>query len=169
MSNITPKMKRFLVKSKIGLGRDFTVYDDEDATNKVFYIDAKIGLGSKAEIKNADNQVIYTAKGKVINIPRRMEYFATDGTSVAKLNAHFSPIKSRLTMKLADGKIWELEGNLIEKNYQVKEGDKIIINMDQKWLTIRDKYYVEIADGIDMALALGLIWAVDVWRENKNN
>lgn len=162
-------MKRFLVKSKLGLGRDFSVYDDEEATNKVYTIDAKLGLGSKAEIKDASDQVLYTAKGKIINIPRRMQYFKPDGSSVAMLTAHFSPIKSRLTMELADGTKWELEGNLIEKSYQVKNGAKLIIDINQKWLTVRDKYFVEIADDVDIPLALGLIWAVDIWREGKNN
>lgn len=162
-------MKRYLVKSKFGIGRDFSVFDDEEATNKVYFIDAKMGFGTKAEIKDAQDTVIYTAKGKIVNIPRRMQFFAPDGTSVAELQAHFSPIKSRMTMKLANGTEWSLEGNLIEKHYQIKQGDKIIINIDQKWLTIRVKYFVEIAVDTDVPLALGLIWAVDIWREGKNN
>lgn len=169
MADTTLGMQRFLVKSKLGVGRDFSVYDDEAATHKVYFIDAKFGLGSTAEINDADNNVIYTAKGRIINIPRRMEFLAPDGRNAGKVVAHFSPIKSRLTMTLANGKTWELAGNLIEKNYQVKEGDKTIIDMNQKWLAVRDKYFVEIAQDVDIALALGLIWTVDVWREGKGN
>lgn len=162
-------MKRYLVKSKLGIGRDFSVYDDEEAKNKVYYIDAKMGLGTKAEIQSADGTLIYKAKGKALNIPRKMEYFAPDGTVVAKVVAHFSPIKSRLTMELVDGKKWELSGNFFGKNYTVKEGDKTIIDINQKWLTIRDRYFADIAEDVDVPLALGLIWAVDIWREGKNN
>lgn len=162
-------MKRLLVKSKFGIGRDFSVYDDEEATNKVYYIDAKIGFGTKAEIMNADGKVIYTAKGKVLNIPRKMEFFTPDGKVAAKVSAQFSPIKQRLTMELSNGSVWELAGNFVGKNYTVLESDKKIIDINQKWLTIRDKYFVEIADDVDVALALGLIWAVDIWREGKNN
>jgi uncharacterized protein YxjI len=160
--------KRFLVKSKIGLGRDFTVYDDEEAKHKVYRIDAKIGLGSKAEIMDANDTVIYTAKGKIINIPKQMDYFDTDGGHVAKARAHISPIRSRITIELTNGHKWELTGNFIEKNYQVRDGDSVIIEVDQKWLTVRDKYMVEIANDVDVPLALGIIWAVDVWREGKN-
>lgn len=162
-------MKKYLVKSKLGVGRDFSVFDDEAATNKVFFIDAKMGFGTKAEIKDARDKVLYNAKGKIINIPRKMEFFAPDGSVAANLVAHFSPIKSRLTMTLANGKVWELEGNFVGKNYTVAEGDKIIIDINQKWLTVRDKYFVEISEDVDVALALGLIWAVDIWREGKNN
>lgn len=165
----TGNMKRYLVKSKFGIGRDFSVYDDEDATNKVYFIDAKAGFGAKANIETADGKLIYKAKGKIINIPRRMEYFAPDGAVAAKVVAHFSPIKQRLTMELANGKKWELSGNFIGKNYTVVEGDKTVIEINQKWLTIRDRYFVEIAEDVDVPLALGLIWAVDIWREGKNN
>ena len=162
-------MKRLLVKSKLGLGRDFSVFDDEEATNKVYFIDAKMGFGTKAEIKDANDNILYTAKGKIINIPRRMEYFSPDGTVVAKLTAHFSPIKSRLTMELSNGGVWELSGNIVGKNYTVMQDGNTVIEINQKWLTVRDKYFVEIDDSVDTALALGLVWAVDIWREGKNN
>jgi uncharacterized protein YxjI len=162
-------MKKYLVKSKLGIGRDFSVFDDEEGNNLVFKIDAKIGFGSKAEIKGANNNVIYTAKGKFFNIPRRMEFFNTDGGVVANLKARISPIKSRLTMEITKGGVWELSGNFVGKNYTVMQDDKKILEINQKWMTIRDKYFVEIAEDADIALALGLIWAVDVWREGNNN
>ncbi|MCU0667401.1 MAG: LURP-one-related family protein [Patescibacteria group bacterium] len=162
-------MKRFLVKSKLGIGRDFNVYDDEEAKNKVYYIDAKMGLGTKAEILSSDRKLLYKAKGRILNIPRKMEYFSSDGDLVAKVVARFSPIKSRLTMELANGSKWELAGNILGINYIVVEGDKKIIEINQKWVTIRDKYFVEISEDVDAALALGLVWAIDIWREGKNN
>lgn len=162
-------MKNYLIKSKLGIGRDFSVFDDEEAKHKVYFIDAKMGFGTKAEIKTADGRLIYTAKGKMINIPRRIEFFGPDGKAIARVVARFSPIKQRLTMELADGNKWELAGNLIGKNYTVVEGSKKIIDINQKWLTVRDKYFAEIAEDVDVPLALGLIWAVDIWREDKNN
>ena len=98
-----------------------------------------------------------------------MQFLTPDGSSVAKLTAHFSPIKSRLTMELANGQVWELSGNIVGKNYTVMNGDIKIIEINQKWLTVRDKYFVEIDESVDTALALGLVWAVDIWREGKNN
>ena len=162
-------MKRYLVKSVLGIGRDFSVFSDEEANNKVFGIDAKMGFGTKANINDASGNVLYIAKGKVINFPRTMEYIRPDGRVAAKVKAEFSPIKQRLTMKLDDGHTWELAGNFVGKNYIVVSGDKKIIEINQKWLTVRDKYFVEIAEDVDVALALGLVWAVDIWREGKNN
>ena len=162
-------MKKYLVKSKFGVGRDFAVYDDENAENKVYFIDAKMGLGTKADIKGANDVILYTAKGKIINIPRKMDFNTPDGKNAAKVVAKFSPIKSRLTMTLANGEVWELAGDFIGKSYTVMNGDKKVLEINQKWITIRDKYFVESAEDVDTALALGLVWAVDICREGKNN
>ena len=162
-------LKKYLIKSKVGFGRDFHVFDDDEGTNKVYFIDGKAGLGTHADIKDANDKVIYTAKGKIINVPRRMEFSTPDGSVVATLSAHISLLKSKMTLELTNGKKWFFEGDLKFKHYQVKEDDKIIINIDQKWLTIRDKYFVEIANDTDVALALGIVWALDVWREGNNN
>lgn len=109
------------------------------------------------------------AKGKIINIPRKMDFFTPDGKSAAQVVARFSPIKSRLTMTLANGDVWELAGNFIGKSYRVMNGEKLVLEIDQKWITIRDKYFVNISEDVDIPLALGLVWAVDIWREGKNN
>jgi uncharacterized protein YxjI len=162
-------MKKLLVKSKFGIGRDFSVYDDENAEHKVYFIDAKMGFGTKADIKDANDNILYTAKGKIINIPRKMDFFTPDGKSAAQVVAKFSPIKSRLTMTLANGEVWELAGNFVGKSYKVMNGDKLVLEIDQKWITIRDKYFVNISEDVDIPLALGLVWAVDIWREGKNN
>ena len=162
-------MRKYLIQSKLGVGRDFHVFDDEEGTNKIYFVDGKAGLGSHADIKDANDEVIYIAKGKIVNIPRKMDITKPDGTHVAKISGHISPLKSKMSLELADGKKWKLEGNLMHKHYQVKEGDKVVINIDQKWLTVRDKYYVEIAEDADLPLALGVIWTVDAWREGKNN
>lgn len=39
------------------------------------------------------------------------------------------------------------------------------MRISQKWLTMRDKYAIEIADGIDVGLALAVVWAIDRWVE----
>ena len=37
--------------------------------------------------------------------------------------------------------------------------------INQKWVTIRDTYNLEVADGVDPGLALAVLWSVDRWVE----
>ncbi|BDZ41884.1 hypothetical protein GCM10025865_11830 [Paraoerskovia sediminicola] len=40
-----------------------------------------------------------------------------------------------------------------------------IVEITQKWVTVRDKYTVDVAPGTNPGFALALMWAVDRWVE----
>lgn len=161
-------MKSYFVKSNFGLERDFKCYEDPDYTKPIYFVDGKIAFGLKADIKDMKGNVLMRLKSPWFNIPRRMRIYDLDNKQIAVIKPHISPIKSRITMDLSDGEIWNLVGNIIGKTYSVFRGEKEIIVIDQKWATIRDKYRVDIDESIDLRLVLGLIYSVDAWREGKS-
>ncbi len=160
-------MKAYYIKSKFGIGRDFEVFSDEDYQNLLYHVDGKITFGLKAYIKDTNGNILFTAKAPWFNVPRRMKFYDSENNEIAVLKSHISPIKKKLTMGLNNGDDWILEGNIIGKSYTVTDGTKNIINIDQKWMTVRDKYRVDIDEDADVLLAIGLIWALDAWREGK--
>jgi hypothetical protein len=83
-----PGWSRFLVKSKFGAGRDFIVSDPETDVQR-YFVDGKLGPRP-----NAGGAEVATLKSKT-----------------------FSPIKSRMTLEMAAGEPWTVEGSLMEKNY----------------------------------------------------
>ena len=57
-------------------------------------------------------------------------------------------------------------GDVIEKNYAVNDSaGRHIIQISQKWIQIRDQYVIDIADAVEPAAALALVWAIDRWVE----
>jgi hypothetical protein len=85
---------------------------------------------------------------------------------IASLKAKaFSMVKDRMTMHVAGEDDWSLTGSFIEKNYSIDRGGEHIVQITQKWVTIRDTYTVDVRDGVDPALALAIVWAVDRWVE----
>lgn len=96
-----------------------------------------------------------------------MKFSDSNSKEVAVLRSHISPLKKKLTMHLTNGGVWKLEGSIIGKTYTVTDGPTNIINVDQKWMTVRDKYRVDINEDADVLLAFGLVWALDAWREGK--
>jgi uncharacterized protein YxjI len=160
----TPGWTRLTFKSKFGAGRDFEVFDASEA--RVLFVDGKIGATPKAEVKDPSDQVVYTVKGQFLGIPKRMEITDASGAEVASLKAKmFSPIKSRMTMTMADGSTWEVEGTIMEKNYTISSAGAPIARISQKWMTVRDKYAVEYLSSLDAALVMAVIWAIDRWVE----
>ena len=157
--------RRFLMKSKFGAGRDFTVLDP-DTEEQLFLVDGKLGPRPKAEVQAKDGSVIYSVRGQLLGIPKKMSITDAAGTEVASLKAKaFSLVKDKMTMEMASGEQWQLTGQFIEKNYTVTSGGRDVVRISQKWVTVRDKYTVEVAEDADPGLAFAIVWAVDRWVE----
>lgn len=155
---------RYVVRSKRGLGRDFVVLDRDET--RVFLVDGKLGIPARAAIQDAGGDTLLSVRGSLRPIPKRASFADASGTTVAELRAKaFSPVKTRMTLTMTDGVEWQLEGELFEKDYTVTADGSPIIVISQKWVTIRDSYTLDVAEGISTALALGLLWTVDHWVE----
>ena len=66
---------------------------------------------------------------------------------------------------MASGDPWHVEGSLMEKDYSVTSAGRDVVRITQKWVTVRDAYTVDVADGVDVGRALAVVWAVDRWVE----
>ncbi len=154
---------RVIVKTIFGVGRDFAVTDLNG--QQVFTIDGKIGPRPKAEIQDVSGTVVYGVTGSLLGIPKKLAVSRPDGTEVAVVRAKKLSIKNRMTVSMTEGPDWHLEGNLIEKNYAMTSDGRQIAQISQKWIAIRDSYTLDVVDGIDLPLALAVLWAVDRFVE----
>ncbi|WP_278235285.1 LURP-one-related family protein [Isoptericola sp. AK164] len=156
---------RYVLKSTFGMGRDFAVLHP-DTGDQSWFVDGKVGMRPKADVKDRDGEVVYTVTGKMFGIPKQMTIADADGTEIAALRAKmFSPVKDRMSMQVPGGEPWSLEGSFIEKDYAVTVGGRHVVQITQKWVTIRDAYTLDVADGVDVGLALAVVWAIDRWVE----
>lgn len=156
---------RYLVKSKFGAGQDFAVLEP-GTEERQFFVDGKIGTRPKAEIRDSADAIVYRVRGHLLGIPKHMAISDASGQEVASLKAQmFSPIKSRMTLTLRDEQTWEVEGSFLEKEYAIASAGRPVVQITQKWVTVRDAYTLDVADGIDPGLALAVLWAVDRWVE----
>jgi uncharacterized protein YxjI len=155
---------RILFKSKFGAGRDFEVTDASGS--RLLFVDGKVGPTPKAEIRDARDNVVYRVKGQFLGFPKRMTISAADGTEVAELKAKkFSIIKDKMTMTMANGTTWQVQGTLMEKNYSIAADGVPIATVSQKWMTVRDKYMVDYDSSLDPGLVMAIVWAIDRWVE----
>ena len=161
-----PGFARFVMKSKFGAGRDFRVFDPQ-TEEQLFLVDGKVGTRPKADVQAADGTVLYQVRGKLFGIPKRMDVTDMHGNQYAHLHAQaFKFVKDKIDVTLASGEQWLLEGDVIEKNYTVNDSTgRHVIQITQKWIQVRDQYVVDIADDVEPAAALALVWAIDRWVE----
>jgi uncharacterized protein YxjI len=156
---------RLVVKSKFGSGRDFAV-SDPGTEEQLYVVDGKFGVQPKAEIRAGGTDPVYRVKGSLLGFPKHMTITDATGADVASLRAKtFSPIKTKMTLEMMSGEPWILEGSFIEKNYTIRSSERPIVEISQKWITMRDRYTLDVVDGVDPGLALAVLWAVDRWVE----
>ncbi|MFC8596888.1 LURP-one-related/scramblase family protein [Isoptericola sp. NPDC057191] len=163
----SPGWTRYVVKAKaLSVGRDFRVTDL--AGSDVFVVDGKVGPRERADVLDAAGTILYRVAGRVLNVPKHMTITDAAGTEVASLHGKlFSPVRSRMTLTVPDGPAWELQGNFVEKEYTVTSGGVPVAVITQKWVTVRDTYTLDVADGVVPGLALAVLWAVDRWVERR--
>ena len=83
-----------------------------------------------------DGSVIYSVRGHLLGIPKKMSITDAAGTEVASLKSKkFSLVKDKMTMEMANGEPWQLTGQFIEKNYTVTSGGRDVVRISQKWVT----------------------------------
>ncbi|WP_062520309.1 LURP-one-related/scramblase family protein [Demequina silvatica] len=157
---------RYLMKSKFGMGRDFRILDPATEAD-LFFVDGKVGARPKAEVQGPDGATLFTVTGKMLGIPKRMDVADASGAPVAHLHSQaFKFIKDKIDVTLESGEQWLLEGNVIEKDYTVRNAQGgVVLQITQKWLTVRDKYTLDVWQGVEPGLAFAIVWAIDRWVE----
>lgn len=157
---------RFIMKSKFGAGRDFRVLHP-DTEEEIFYVDGHIGTRPKAEVLDPEKEVLFSVRGKVLGIPKRLDLTNAAGEQVAHLHSPaFNFVKDKINITMASGEELQLKGNIIEKDYRVHDASGAMrMQITQKWITMRDSYTVDVDSTVEPALAFALVWAIDRWVE----
>jgi hypothetical protein len=154
-----PGWNRYFVSSSGILERDLSVYRDESLEDRMFSI---VGDKKGAEISDADGNVVMTAVGTKAFLAK-VEYTNADGTVAGHLKAN-SVFNKKKAMELtrAGGPDWTVvkTGGLTQF-YSVLENDVPIATMDLKTLPLKRTYPVDIAESVDLPLAIGLVWAIN--------
>ena len=158
---------RFLVRSKLGVGRDFRVLDPQ-SEEQLYLVDGKWGLRPRAEVQDASGAVLAEVRGTATGIKKELTITDASGAGLATLKGRFfSPVKNSMTITLTSGRTWLLEGSIMERTYRVTSEGRPVLDITQNWVTVRDTFTLDVVDGVDPVLALAVLWGVDRFAEQR--
>jgi uncharacterized protein YxjI len=152
---------RYLVREKIfSIKDDFWVTDADG--NRAFFIDAKIlSLRHTLELKDASGGVLAAIKHKLLTFTDAME-IEHDGAVVATVHkAVISPLHHRSVINLAGGERLEAVGNIIDKDFEIRDGHQVIARVSRAWFRLSDTYGVDVAPGENDALMIAIAVCLD--------
>jgi uncharacterized protein YxjI len=142
------------------IGDDFWIEDN--AGNKAFKVDGKaLRARNTLVLQDKDGQDLYKIQEKMLRIKDTMEIEKGAGGTAATIKKAMIGPRDRWKVEIPGGEDWEIQGNLLDHEYQIEQGREKVAEVSKKWFRVRDSYGVEIAPGQDDALVLAITAAID--------
>lgn len=149
-----------------------------------------LSLRDTYEIENEDGEAIYEIKGKWLSWGDKLTVKNPDGTialmidqkqmtwrskyailregeEIAEVSKKSGFFKQKLEIEFADGTEYEVKGNFLDREFEVKNGRKTIAEVSKKWLSLSDTYGVRIAEGEDADVILAAVVIIDLMLQEE--
>jgi len=165
----TPGWTRLVLRTRPGVDRDCAVLDA--SKQQVLHIASGLFLPSVGEVRaqDRDGAPLFVLRGRVLALHRQIAIRTPDGSTVARVRAAWrSPWEGSIRVRLSDGTQWETDGSLAKRQYVLADAGKPVVKVDQKCVQIRDSCKVDVADGIDPALAAAVVWVIDDLLDDRD-
>jgi len=152
---------RYQVRERLfSIKDDFWVTDADG--NRVFFVNAKmLSLHDTLELQGASGRNVAEIKHKLLTFTDAME-IEHDGSVVATVHkAVFSPLHHRAAIDLAGGRRLEAVGDIVDKDFEIRDGHRVVARVSRAWFRVRDTYGVDVAPGQDDALMVCIAVCLD--------
>lgn len=144
----------------ISIGEDFTI---EDANGTpAFKVDGKVlRIRDTFEITRMDGAEVVTVREKKLAIRDSMKLLRGGDTIATVKKALIAPFRDKFTVDVEGGEDLEVQGKILDHDYEIRRGGRTVARVSKKWFTIRDTYGIEIEPGEDEGIILGVAVALD--------
>ena len=152
---------RYLLWEKmLTLGKDFWI--ENDRGERIFLVDDKV-------MRVRDTVLIKDARGhELLKLQKRLlrarDTMAIErgGDKVATVRkAMITPLRDRFSVDLEGGGRLDVEGNILDHEYQITRDGIPVANISKRWFRVRDSYGVAVVAGQDDALVLAVTVCID--------
>ncbi len=153
---------RFQLKEKLwSIGDDSWILDEHG--ERIFKVNGKaLRIRRTLVIEPRDGGELYKIQERKLHIKDTMVIETPDGATAATVKEKLiSPIRHRMEAELADGTELEITGNILDHEYEIKDGRQLVATVSKRWIRVRDTYGIEILPGRDQALLLAIAVCLD--------
>jgi len=85
-----------------------------------------------------------------------------EGNVIAEVKKKmFTPLVDRWYIKVGEGPDLEVDGNILDYEYEFKEGTRKVAQVSRKFVSVRDSYGIDIAPGQDDIYILAAVAALE--------
>jgi uncharacterized protein YxjI len=156
-----PAGTRYLLREKmLSFGDDFWI--ENDRGEKLFKVDDKVlRMRDTVVIKDGEGKELYKLQKRLLRARDTMAIERGDDKVATVKKAMITPLRDRFTVGLEGGGELQVEGNILDHEYQVTRDGIPVANISKRWFRVRDSYGVAIVPGQDDALVLAVTVCID--------
>lgn len=148
---------KLLIKQRVFSWSDtYDIYDEFE--NPKYYVEAEIfSWGHQLHVYDHSGNEVGIIHEKVFSFLPEFS-IEIQGETVGTIYKNFSFFKNNYEV---DFKGWKVEGNYTGWNYDVYDGDELVLNISKKLFAWGDTYVLDFADEKDEINGLLLVIAID--------
>jgi uncharacterized protein YxjI len=146
----------------VAFGDDFWI--ENEAGQRVFKVDGKmLRVRDTLFFEDTQGQTLCKIQEKLVRIKDTKVIEGPNGETLATVKkALITPLRDRWVVKVGDGPDLEVQGNILNHQYTIGEGDRKIAEVSKKWFRLADTYGVQIDPGQNDIVILAVTVAVDM-------
>ena len=155
----------YVIREKFfSIGDDFDVLDEHGT--KLLHVDGKVlSIRNKVVIEDPAGNEVASVHRHLVALRPTYE-ITIGGEKAAEVRKKlFTPFRESFTIDVPGPDDLEMKGDLLDHEYVIERGGVEVAAVSKRWLTIRDTYAVQVADGVDPLLVIGAVLALDLAME----
>lgn len=157
-------MKLYIQQRVFTFGDKFSIYDQNE--NESFYVEGEVfTFGKKLHLYSANGREAAFIHQKLFSFLPKY-YISVNGTDVAEVVKEFTFFRNEYTV---NGLGWKVSGDFMDHDYSITSEDRTIAVVSKQWFSWGDAYEIDIAEGIDPALAISVVLIIDACLDAQDN
>jgi len=159
---------RYKIRQKlVSIGDDFWIENHEG--KRVFKVDGKILRIRKTLVfEDVNGRKLCQIKERLLTIKDTMVIEDPDGKDIAVIKkALIAPLRDKWNVNVKGREDLVVQGNILDLEYDIKQGRKIVAEVSKKWFRLTDTYGVEIDEGQNDILILAIAVAIDMMAHDS--
>jgi len=159
---------RYKIRQKlISIGDDFWIEDRRG--EKVYKVDGKaLRIRKTLEFEDAKGKKLAQIKERLLAVKDTMVIEDARGRDIATVKkALIAPLRDKWNVNVRGGDDLVVQGNILDLEYDIRQGRRKVAEVSKKWFTLTDTYGVEIEEGQNDILILAVAVAIDMMAHDE--
>jgi uncharacterized protein YxjI len=143
------------------IGDDYFIQNE--AGQRVFKVDGKaLRVRSTLKFEDMRGNELAHIQERMLRVRDTMNVEGPNGEVLASVRkAMITPLRDRYVVKIGNGPDLNIQGNIVDHEFRISDGNQVIAEASKRWFRVRDTYGIEIAPGQQDIVILAAIVCVD--------